>query len=152
MEYIIVFLIWSFTLYWIHRGIHKINIPYVSEFHWDHHKQVTQNKVKWHWSNIFLFNDTWKSTIDFWITEVIPTFIICIITNHWWIFCIFYIYASFIQERIEHNKHINFFPLLSAGKWHLIHHNNHKVNFGAYTPIWDIFFNTNKSLTNDSKK
>ena len=144
MEYIIVFLIWSFTLYWIHRGIHKINIPYVSEFHWDHHKQVTQNKVKWHWSNIFLFNDTWKSTADLWITEVIPTIIFCWITGHWWLFFTYYIWAAFIQEAIEHNKKFDLYPFITSGKWHLIHHKYSKYNYGLFVPIWDILFKTYK--------
>ena len=151
MSYFLVFLSWTFTIYWLHRLAHVWK-P-MRKYHVDHHAQVTQETIQGlNWKNAFLWFDTWKSTVDQWLTEVIPTLVISAVTGHWWLFAFYYIWAAFIQEAVEHNQKVNLYPFITSGKWHLIHHNNHKVNFGAYTPIWDIFFNTNKSLTNDSKK
>ena len=129
----------------MHRIVHMIYIPYLYEWHMDHHKQVSQEKIiGLHWSNIFLFNDTWKSTADLWITEVIPTIIFCWLTGHWWILIGYYIWAAFIQEAIEHNKNFDWYPFMTSGKWHLEHHKDHRVNLSLFVPIWDILFKTHK--------
>ena len=82
--YVIMFLLWTLMLYLIHRLIHIIYIPYIHDWHWDHHKVISQ-ETHWglHWSNIFLYNDTWKSTFDLWCTEVIPTIVFCWLIGHW---------------------------------------------------------------------
>ena len=92
LEYILVFISWNMLIYWLHRLVHTIYIPFVHEWHMDHHRQVTQDAL-WglHWSNVFLYNDTWKSTFDLWAIEIIPTLIFCWLTGHWWLFIIFYI-------------------------------------------------------------
>ena len=132
-------------IYWMHRIVHMIYIPYLYEWHMDHHKQVSQDKiVGLHWSNLFLYNDTWKSTLDLWAIEVIPTIIFCWIFNCWWIFFVYWFWAAFIQEAIEHNKNFDWYPWLTSGKWHIFHHNQPKFNFGVYFPIWDILFKTHK--------
>ena len=111
----------------------------------DHHKQVSQNKILGlHWSNLFLYNDTWKSTLDLWAIEVIPTIIFCWIFNCWWIFFVYWFWAAFIQEAIEHNKNFDWYPWLTSGKWHLVHHKHSKYNYGLFVPIWDILFKTYK--------
>jgi len=56
-------------LYAIHRIVHVT--PFLKELHWDHHKYVNLNDTGWKFNNLLLFNDTWKSTADLWITEVI---------------------------------------------------------------------------------
>ena len=130
-------------IYWIHRVCHMIRIPYVWEWHMDHHKQVgLNNVVGWHWNNLFLFNDTWKSTFDLWVTEILPTTIFCWVTGQWWIAISYYLYAAFVQERIEHNINFNLYPFITAGQWHMIHHSNSSKNFGLFLPIWDILFKT----------
>ena len=53
-------------------------------------------------------------------------------------------YEELSGEIIEHNKKINWYPLLTSGKWHLIHHKNPNCNYGVFFPIWDIIFHTNK--------
>lgn len=133
-------------IYWLHRLVHTIYIPFVHEWHMDHHRQVTQDAL-WglHWSNVFLYNDTWKSTFDLWAIEIIPTLIFCWLTGHWWLFIIFYIWTAFIQEAIEHNENFDWFPYLTSGRWHLIHHKNSRVNFGLLTPIWDLLFKSYKN-------
>ena len=145
IQCILVFILWTFMIYWMHRIVHMIYIPYLYEWHMDHHKQVSQNKILGlHWSNLFLYNDTWKSTLDLWAIEVIPTIIFCWIFNCWWIFFVYWFWAAFIQEAIEHNKNFDWYPWLTSGKWHILHHNQSKFNFGVYFPIWDILLKTHK--------
>jgi len=110
-------------------------------FHNDHHAQNT-NTLGWHWSNLFLFNDTWLSTIDLWLTEVIPTILFCWLVGEWWIFIGYYLWAAFLQENIEHNKNIDLYPLFTGGKWHLEHHHEGQGNYGLFTPFWDWLFGT----------
>lgn len=142
--FVVYFLLWTFLLYWIHRIVHNISL--LRDIHRDHHRFISQNSVKWHWSNLFLFNDTWMSTLDLWITEVIPTAIFSLITGQIWIFLFYYTWAALFQESIEHNPNINF-PLLTSGRWHLLHHRNVNKNFGLFFSIWDIIFLTNKNDT-----
>jgi hypothetical protein len=104
------------------------------------------------WKNAFLFFDTWNSTIDQWLTEVIPTIIISAITGHWWLLIAYYVWAGFIQEAVEHNKRINLYPFLTSGKWHLIHHEYATKNYGVFVPIWDLVFGTWKGLDGNGKQ
>jgi sterol desaturase/sphingolipid hydroxylase (fatty acid hydroxylase superfamily) len=143
MEYVFYFLLWTFIIYWIHRLGH--NIPVLRKFHLEHHKFIRNNQPTWHWNNIFLFNDNWPSTIDYWLTEVIPTAIFVLITEQWWIGIGFYLYAALIQERLEHNRTFNLYPLYTSGQWHMLHHTSYPCNFGIITPLWDILFKTSKS-------
>ncbi len=136
--FLLYFLLWTLILYWIHRIGH--NIPVMRTIHMHHHIFILQNTTTWHWSNLFLFNDDWKSTLDLWITEVIPTLLFSLITGQWWISMFYYIWAAFIQELIEHNSNFNL-PILTSGKWHLMHHQG-KINYGLFTPLWDIIFKT----------
>lgn len=136
------FLLWTLILYWIHRLGHRLF--FVKDLHLDHHRYVLQHNVGWHWSNLFLFNDNLKSTLDLWITEVIPTLIFSYATGQWWISIFYYLWAALIQESIEHNKDFDL-PILTSGKWHLLHHRS-KCNYGLFTPVWDIVFRTYKSV------
>lgn len=141
IEYPVIFLMWTFYLYWIHRIGHRIS--FVNKFHQDHHSYIIKNNgTKWHWNNLFLFNDTWKSTIDLWITEVIPTVIFSAVTGHWWVLIFYYFWAAFIQEVIEHNSKFSMYPFLTSGKCHLVHHKNQRRNFGLFIPLWDKLFGT----------
>lgn len=142
MTYIVYFLLWTLMLYWIHRIGHIT--PIIRDFHLDHHSFILTHPTKWHWNNLFLFNDNYKSTIDLWITEVIPTLIFSYVTGEYWISIFYYVYAAFIQESIEHNDNFDMF-LLTSGKWHLIHHSSSN-NYGLFFPIWDIVFRTNKHV------
>ena len=139
MYYVFVFLFWTFVIYWMHRLVHIV--PVVNKIHADHHRYVIRNTVKWHWSNLFLYNDTWLSTLDLWISEVIPTMVFAYFFGIW-IFALYYVWAAFVQERIEHNENFDWYPFLTSGKWHMIHHKHSKVNYGIFFPIWDIMFKT----------
>lgn len=140
--FILYFLLWTFVLYALHRIVHVI--PIVRQIHLDHHAYVNTHTTGWKWNNLFLYNDTNLSTLDLWITEVIPTILFSAITGQWWIIIFYYLWAAFIQEAIEHNKNIDF-PILTSGKWHLIHHRS-SYNYGLFIPVWDILFNTYKGI------
>lgn len=139
---ILYFLLWTLMLYWIHRIGHLL--PVIRTMHLHHHRYVLVHNTTWHWSNLFLFNDDWTSTIDLWITEVIPTLIFSIITGQHWISVFYYVWAAFIQESIEHNDKVDL-PILTSGKWHLIHHRSSN-NYGLFYPLWDIVFGTYKKV------
>lgn len=111
----------------------------------EHHRYILKNKVSWHWSNLLLFNDNWSSTVDLWITEVIPTLVFSIITGEFWILAFYYFWTALIQEHIEHNDKVNV-PLLTSGQWHLIHHYQANKNYGLFTPFWDLIFGTYKNV------
>jgi len=141
------FLLWTLVLYWVHRLAHTFKIPYVTDWHWDHHKQITLNTAKGpHWGNLLLWSDSWKSTLDMWCTDVIPTIIFCWVTGQWWIGAFYYIWAAFFQEALEHNQKLKLYPFLTTGSYHLVHHKDSKKNFGLFVPIWDIVFRTNKPI------
>jgi sterol desaturase/sphingolipid hydroxylase (fatty acid hydroxylase superfamily) len=126
----------------MHRIAHII--PLIKNLHWDHHKYINSFQGNnWHWSNLFLYNDNWKSTADLWITEVFPTILFCLITSQWWIFIFYYLWAALAQEIVEHNPKVNLYPFFTFGKWHLKHHTNHKCNYGLFFPIFDLLFKTN---------
>jgi sterol desaturase/sphingolipid hydroxylase (fatty acid hydroxylase superfamily) len=145
MDYLFYFFLWTFMIYWMHRIVHLV--PYVRKIHGDHHAQVSQETIRGlHWSNLFLFFDSWKSTADQWITEVIPTFILCYITGQWWLMIFYYIWAAFIQESIEHNEKFDLYPFITSGRWHLIHHRHPSSNYGVFFPIWDVLFGTWKGI------
>lgn len=136
----ISFLSWTLILYWIHRVVHKIQ--FLNKYHQDHHLYIDKNGgTCWRWNNIFLYNDTRKSTVDLWITEVIPTLIFSSITGFWWISVVYYLWAALLQEILEHNSNFDKYPFTS-GKWHLLHHKKQRKNFGLFTPIWDKLFKT----------
>ena len=146
MEHIVVFFAWTLYLYVIHRAIHAVGVKYFPiafQAHADHHRYInTHAKTTWHWNNLFLFNDTWMSTLDLWITEVIPTLIFSWITGYWWVSVFYYFWAAFVQEIIEHNPDFDMYPVLTSGKWHLVHHQDTTVNFGLFVPLWDMLFGT----------
>jgi len=129
-------------LYWIHRIGHYL--PLIKSIHMHHHLYILQHTTTWQWPNLFLFNDDWPSTLDLWITEVIPTLLFSLITGEWWISVFYYIWAAFVQESIEHNSTFNL-PILTSGKWHLMHHRG-EINYGLFTPLWDLIFGTYKHV------
>lgn len=137
------FLLWTLLIYCVHVLAH--HIPGIKYIHSWHHSFIIKNEPPtWHWSNIFLYQDDWKSTLDVWITEIMPTIIFCAITEQWWIAIFFYFWSAFIQERIEHNPKFNLFPFFTSGVWHLRHHKKGNCNYGVFHPLWDIIFGTNK--------
>jgi sterol desaturase/sphingolipid hydroxylase (fatty acid hydroxylase superfamily) len=131
-------------IYWSHRLFHIL--PVLRKIHYIHHKHVIDKtgSLKWKWSNVFIWVDGWKGTVDQWALEVIPTIIFCFIFDQWWLLIFYWLWTAFIQERIEHNEKFDIYPFLTSGKWHLIHHVNDCKNYGVFFPIWDILFKTHQ--------
>jgi len=146
ITFVLYFLLWTFVIYIMHRLAHVV--PLLQPFHWNHHYTISrkENDGKFKISHLILYVDNFETTIDQWLTEVIPTIIFCTITGQWWIAILYWIDAAFIQESIKHNPNFNVFPLNTAGRWHLIHHSNSEKNYGIIFPIWDIIFNTYEGL------
>jgi sterol desaturase/sphingolipid hydroxylase (fatty acid hydroxylase superfamily) len=137
-----IIVLWSFVLYWIHRACHSFR-P-LKRFHRDHHREVIVHPdKKWHWNNLLLYNDTRDSTIDLWITEVIPTVAIAWLFGAPWLFVGYYLWAALFQESLEHNSRISIRPF-SAGRWHLLHHRHPDKNYGFPFRMWDKVFRTNE--------
>lgn len=144
IEYLLVFVAWTFLLYLTHRIAHVL--PYVKDIHADHHRQVAQESTGWKWPALLLYIDTNKSTLDQWLTEVIPTLVFAWATGHWWIAIFYYVWAAAVQEIVEHNPRFSIYPWLTSGRWHLLHHRNPRVNYGVFVPVWDLLFGTYKRL------
>ena len=141
---ILLWCAWTLLLYWVHRAAHVLN--FMKPFHDDHHNYIVDNKgTTWNINNIFLFNDTWYSTVDLWLTEVIPTLVFAITTGAWWIAVFYWLWAAFFQENIEHNLEFNYYPFTS-GRWHLVHHQNPNKNYGLFFPVWDKVFRTEQKI------
>ena len=141
MDCLYVVPLWTLILYWLHRLAHTL--PIVRDFHWDHHLVVAEDRLTGpEWKNLLLWNDTWRSTVDLWLTEVIPTLVIAAGTGCWWLAGAYYTWAASIQEAIEHNPQFGLFPILPSGKWHLIHHLYPSENYGPFTVLWDYVFGT----------
>jgi sterol desaturase/sphingolipid hydroxylase (fatty acid hydroxylase superfamily) len=142
---------WTFMMYWIHRAAHVV--PWMQRWHVHHHAHVMQTVLRsdpdvmtWKWNNIFLYNDTWDSTVDFWITDVIPTVLFVLITGQLWFGIAYYLYSALLQERVEHNPRFSYYPF-TPGQWHLDHHSTATQNYGIWFPVWDIVFGTNYART-----
>jgi Delta7-sterol 5-desaturase len=134
------FLLWTLLLYGMHRVAHII--PFLRQYHNEHHRYVIEESTGWNWRNLFLYVDNFETTADQWLLEVIPTLIFSAITGHWWITVFYYFWAAFIQEVVEHNQKFDLFPFLTSGRWHLYHHIDNSKNYGVFTFIWDLIFGT----------
>lgn len=144
VDILVLLLVWTLVLYVMHRLAHTI--PVLQRLHNAHHKTIKKNnKSKWHWNNLFLYNDNWPSTADLWISDVIPTIVVAAIFNAWWILGIYYIWAAFFQEQLEHNTRINFYPF-TFGRWHMMHHTTPTCNYGLFFPLWDKIFRTEHAV------
>ena len=147
--YLFYFMLWTFMLYWLHRLAHS-RVSVLTHYHRQHHGFIAQNQPRWHWSNLLLYQDNWPSTIDVWLTEVVPTLLFCWLFDCWFIMIAFYLWSALVQEQIEHNREFNLFPFITSGKWHLVHHAKGRYNFGIFHPIWDLVFGTYRSVTHSS--
>ena len=56
MSFVFYFFLWTLCLYWIHRAAHII--PILKIYHYNHHKVINTNTIKWNWNNLLLYNDT----------------------------------------------------------------------------------------------
>lgn len=134
-----IFMIWTLYLYLWHRLVHKT--PVIKNFHRHHHVFILNNHTSWKWNNLFLYNDDIIGTVDLWVTDVLPTILFCFIFDSWYILLFYWCWAAFLQEKLEHNRNVDFIGC-TFGKWHLEHHRNPSKNFGLFFPIWDRIFKT----------
>lgn len=139
--FVVEFLAWLLLLYGVHRAAHTV--PWLRKWHLNHHAIIGRNGYKsyWEWNNLLLFNDTLTSTIDLWLTEVLPTILFSAITGAWWISIFYYTWAALFQEVLEHHPNVNMYPF-TFGQWHLVHHRYMNQNYGLFLPVWDKFFET----------
>lgn len=137
---ILLFLSWTLMLYSIHRLVHRL--PLLSRFHLAHHRYIKNGNSKWNYKNLVLYTDDHGSTIDMWLTEVIPTILFCVAFNALWLWIFYYIWAALLQDTLEHSN-LDWYPL-TTGKWHMVHHRDARRNFGLFLPIWDKVFGTEK--------
>lgn len=140
--FIIEALVWLLCLYWIHRAAHTFK--WMKVFHLDHHKQIAVATPTWRLNNLWLYNDSLKSTIDLWLTEVLPTLVLSLVFGHWHFCVTYYVWAAFFQETFEHKRGLDLFGF-TPGDWHLCHHRDATKNFGLFLPVWDIMFGTNQN-------
>lgn len=141
----IYFFGWTLLIYWCHRGMHETPLLW-NVFHRDHHAQVDNATTQGpNWKNLFLFTDSWESTADMWLAEVIPTMLYAWAFDCWWLVLFYYVWAAFFQEWVEHHPTLDWYPFLTSGRWHLIHHRFPNRNFGLFTPLWDIVFETERN-------
>lgn len=144
MEALLVFFVWTLLLYLMHVLAHTL--PFLKRIHAAHHKTIKfNNSNKWHWNNLLLYNDNWISTVDLWISDIFPTLVVAIVFNAWWVAVVYYVWAAFFQESLEHNMQVNFYPF-TCGQWHMRHHQNPKCNYGLFFPIWDKLFRTENAV------
>ena len=143
------FLIWTLILYWIHRCTHNLHI--LTKYHRAHHLYIKNNHTKWSWTNIFFYMDNFKSSVDVLLTEVLPTLIFCLLFGTWWIMVFYWVWAAFFQEIFEHKKDLNL-PILTSGKWHMIHHAKPNKNYGLFIPVWDMVFGTYQAVNKNLPK
>lgn len=141
---IALYMAWTCLLYWMHRLAHVL--PGLQWFHEDHHRVVFQHQyegqaMQWSPMNFLLWNDTGKSTVDLWFTEVLPTLLFCWVFHCWWILAGYYVWAAIFQESNEHDPNVHW-PGYMHGRPHLEHHEDPTVNYGFSTPLWDRLFHT----------
>ena len=132
------FMYWTLLVYWLHRLVHVLGW----QAHIDHHHQVDASAVGFHWTNMFLFFDSWRSTLDQWFTEVGPVLLVSWLWGTWVLAFAYYVWAAFIQEHVEHDPKFDWYPWLTSGRWHLKHHKYPGCNFGVFHPLWDKLFGT----------
>lgn len=130
-----------------HRAFHTV--PFLWYLHKSHHDEVNAdygNRPQW--TAILLWTDSWKTTIDLWLIEYIPTAFYCWIFGCWWIAVMYYFWVAFVQDFIDHNPRFNLYPLLSSGKYHMQHHKNYKINYATMFPWSDWIMGTCKGGKN----
>ncbi len=135
------FLLWSLIIYWTHRSAHMI--PFLWQFHHAHHQVAYNGELEFSWWNVIGWFNDWPSTLDQWITEIIPMIVfVLVFPDAWPIAVLYYIDGFILAEGLtDHNPRLEI-PGLSMGRYHLKHHANPNVNFDLYFHFWDQLFGT----------
>lgn len=144
------FLGWTFIAYWTHRAAHAFD--FLWKFHREHHVVVYEGKFEFSWWNLVGWVNDWKSTLDDWLTEIIPLGLyIWIFPAAWPVVIYYYIDSSLSEGILDHNPRIDV-PGLAMGRYHLAHHDDMRVNFDNYTRLWDWVFGTRNKLPSKAER
>ena len=134
------FPLWTLLIYCTHRLAHSI--PALWHFHQAHHAVSYDGKWEFSWWNLIGWFNDWRSTLDQWLTEIIPTILYILLFHDAWPIAVLYYIDSFLSEGItDHNPRIAV-PGLAMGRYHLAHHADMTMNFDLYTHFWDWVFGT----------
>lgn len=155
MDFIFCFLLWTLISYALHRLAHtKSRYNPLFKIHLAHHKaeygKEENYKFKWPgWRSFVLWFDDLKSSLDVWITLILPAVLVSLLfpTTHFAVLIFVYFYEVFLSEHnLDHNPEITGFVtrVLAIGQYHLTHHHYPKYNYGLYLTIWDIVFVTTR--------
>ncbi len=134
------FFAWTLILYWTHRAAHRLE--FLWRFHSAHHETHYDGSFEFSWWNLIGWFNDWRSTLDQWIVEIIPTAIFIAVFPAAWPLAVLYFVDNALAEGItDHNPRIRV-PGLAMGRYHLVHHEDHGANLDVYTPFWDRVFGT----------
>lgn len=141
LEFLLLLLLWTMMIYWTHRLAHRL--PCLWRFHSAHHAVEYKGEYEFSWWNLVGWFNDWKSTIDQWLTEIIPTTLfVLVFPQAWPILVIYYVDGFVLAEGLtDHNPRIDI-PALSMGKYHLRHHADMSGNYDLYFRLWDKVFGT----------
>ncbi|WP_374650304.1 sterol desaturase family protein [Dongia sp.] len=134
------FLVWTGLLYGIHRLAHRWAPLW--QLHRAHHEEVYDGSFEFAWTNLLFIYGSWRTTLDQWLCEIVPTIAFIAAVPRAWPLGILYLLDNIFAEGItDHNPRISP-PLLAMGRYHLAHHKNSRVNFDGFTQFWDWVFRT----------
>lgn len=155
LDYVFCFLLWTLASYALHRLAH-VKSPYnpLFKIHLAHHKaeygKEKNYDFKWPgWRSFVLWFGDLQSTLDVWITLIIPAIVVSILftQTHFTVLIGVYLYEVFLSEHnLDHNPEITgpITRVLAIGQYHLTHHHYPKYNYGLYLTLWDIVFITTR--------
>lgn len=160
MYYIFSFLLWSLFSYSIHRAAHiKSKYNPLFKIHLAHHKaqygKEKDYRFKWPgWKAYFLWFDDLASSLDVWITLILPAILVSLVfpQSHFTVLALVYLYEVFLSEHnLDHNPEIDgpITHILAVGQFHLTHHHYPKYNYGLYLTLWDLVFVTAQPSSSD---
>ena len=145
LEYVWVYLLWTFVL-WLGHWYAHASSGFVYRVHNYHHEQYIAGAyavLPPRWVQLTGFYTTdWREIMEQVMTEIVPTLPICIATGHWWPLAIIWFDNAFISPHFDHDASVRRGWWFAYGVYHTLHHDNPNKNYGFYTVIWDILFQT----------
>ncbi len=147
-----VVLVWTFSIYWLHRLAHihhpKNPLWHLHRAHHAIHYLGTPRKSFWPSLGQFLFwLGSWRASLDVIVTITIPAIILAVFLPRYGIpLLIFhYFYEVFCSEyALDHNPNIKgrLTRIFAWGDFHLLHHMTPRNNFSLIITFWDRVFGT----------
>ncbi|WP_343564317.1 sterol desaturase family protein [Kiloniella sp. b19] len=138
------FLVFTFVTYWTHRIAHCWKPLWY--LHEAHHSVPYKGEYEFSLLNLVGWYNDWRSTLDVWVTEVLPMAgLVLLWPATWPLAVLFYIDNVLSEGLTDHNPRINI-PGLAMGKYHIEHHKDMSVNFDGYFRLWDKVFGTQRNV------